>query len=290
LLDNDDASGSIDIISYNPKTMYNWDNGQLVKRYWQSPFYGEFKFKSTTWLQFFTDFVVPEIEDNIIYDSPITSIDYTGDQVNLEDQSGNKYTADRVLITVPLNVLKADIINFVPSLPANKTDALAKTDMPPGLKVFVKFSERFYHDIITVAATTTGSTERIYYDAAFNKDTNDNVLGLFNVGSNAHEFTDLDDEGILAKVLSDLDAMFDGKATETYQSHIIQNWSKEPYVLGSYIHAGDDHYDVVDAIKAPVDGKVYFAGEALHADEWSTVHGAGFSGIETVKEILQTTL
>ncbi|MCP4124832.1 MAG: FAD-dependent oxidoreductase [Bacteroidetes bacterium] len=238
----------------------------------------------------FEQYIVPAFSDKIIYDFPVNSIDYTTDQIVVKDIGGNSHMADRVIVTVPLNILKNEFISFVPSLPAAKTEALARTDMPDGLKVFMKFSERFYPDILLVGGLLEGSSqEKIYYNAAFKKDSSENVLALFNVGESASEYTDLgSNEAIIAAVLAELDEIFDGAASANYQSHIVQNWSAEPYIQGSYSQGGDHYQQTIKDISEPVSNKLFFAGDALHSESWSTVQGAGLSGSDTAKTILQS--
>ncbi len=287
LINDSNAQGSMDLIPYQLETMYTWNNNQLNAINWADTFYGEYKFKSSTWYQFFEQFIVPKFADKIIYDAPVASINYTGDRVELDDIHGVAHQCDKVIVTVPLNVLKNDSINFIPSWPQSKVDALNKTSMPPGIKVFIKFAEKFYPDILVMGGLTGDEAmEKLYFDGAFKKDTNDNLLTLFYVGENANQLTDLTDQQIIDTIIAELDEIFDGKATQHYQSHIIQNWSKSPYVLGSYSHYGNDYAEIMDALSAPLDSKVYFAGEALQRNDWSTVHGAGLSGREVAETIL----
>ena len=288
LINDPTVPGQVDLLPYQLETMYSWNNGAMHRQNWAHPFYGEYKFKSTTWYQFFEQFIVPGISDKIVYDSPVAAIDYSGSRVSVTDIHGNTYTADRVIVTVPLNILKSGSITFSPALPASKTDALAKTDMPDGLKVFIKFSQKFYPDILLVGGLISGSdAERIYYDAAFKKNTNDHVLALFNVGPNAADFTNLgSDQAIFEAVMADLDMMFDGQASRYYESHVVQNWSAEPYIQGSYTFGGDNYEDTIAALVAPLDNKLFFAGEALDTESWATVHGAGNSGRTTAEAVL----
>ena len=162
--------------------------------------------------------------------------------------------------------------------------------MPDGIKVFIEFSERFYPDLLYMGSLgellNDSNGERIYYDAAFRKDSDKNILALFSVGEESTQYTSLEsDEAIINKVLQELDEMFDGKASATYQQHIIQNWSKEPFIRGSYSHYDD--YIAMDTLSEPLDDKVYFAGEALSSESQATVHGAGETAYSVVKEILK---
>ena len=249
--------------------------------------YGERKFKSTTWHQFFSDFIVPHFGSKLHLSSPVASIDYSGSKVVATTNSGQTYAGDKVIVTVPINVLQAELINFRPALPNDKMNAVNGVDMPDGIKVFIKFKERFYPDILSWEGLAGFNSDgRLYYDAAFKKDSQHNIMGLFNVGGIASQLTNLTDQEIVDQVLSDLDKVYEGKATLNYESHVIQNWSADPYTLGAYSFHGNNYDSVIDSISAPVDSKVYFAGEALNKNEWSTVHGAGFNGREVAEGII----
>ena len=96
------------------------------------------------------------------------------------------------------------------------------------------------------------------------------------------------EEEIINKILQELDEMFDGKATANYKNHVIQNWSKEPYIRGAYTFPSDDAgRDYIDTLKRPIDNKIYFAGEAMTNGDSATVHGAAESAYEVLEGLLQ---
>ncbi|HMI66169.1 MAG TPA: FAD-dependent oxidoreductase, partial [Cyclobacteriaceae bacterium] len=65
--------------------------------------------------------VTPLIQMN----TPITSINYGTDPIALTDKSGNLIRADKVIITVPVSILKGGAISFSPALPGTMTTSLA---------------------------------------------------------------------------------------------------------------------------------------------------------------------
>lgn len=290
LLNDPSNDMTIETIVYNPQTISIWKKGKLRKRNIISNFYSEYKFKNSTWYDFFDQFIVPDISDKIIYNSPVKEIDYSRSGVLVKNSANETFSADKVIVTVPLTILKNDFISFNPTLPQEKIDALDDVDMPDGIKVFIEFSERFYPDITHIGGLAEynddSNGELLYYDAAFNKDSDKNILGLFTVGSLATAYAGLEsNEAIINKILTELDEIFDGKASQYYQNHIIQNWSKEPFIQGSYSHY--DNYDAQDILAQPIDNKVYFAGEALSSDSQATVHGAGETAYDVVGTILK---
>ena len=289
MIDDDSVDGSVELIPYSPQSIQIWKNNKLVNRNWVSYVYSEFKFKRTTWYDFFDQYIVPGISSRIRYNTPVTEIDASGSRVSITNTDGEVLEADKVIVTVPLSILKNRSINFIPAYSAAKFAALDDIDYPPGIKVFMKFSERFYPDLVMMDSLLgENAQEQLYYDAAFRKDSPDHVMALFYVGEGAAKFTDLEsDEEIINAVLSELDEMFDGKATQTLERYVVQNWSAEPYIQGSYSHFGSGVSKTQETLAEPIAGRIHFAGEAFAESDTSTVHGAGLSGNEVAKTIMR---
>ncbi|HAA21773.1 MAG TPA: hypothetical protein DCR93_11405 [Cytophagales bacterium] len=287
--DGSTADSDVETIRYRPQSYFLWDGEELRKRDILRHFYAEYKFKSTTWYDYLEQYIVPQVRDRITYESPITAVDYSGDGVVVTTLAGETYEADRVILTVPLTQLKQSAIQFTPALPTGKVSALDQVEMPDGLKIFVQFREQFYPDM-TIDGTlpeylTEEDGDKAIYNAAFGKDTSDHVLALFCVGAHASEYVEQgSDDAIFEYFMAELDEMYDGAASENYMSHVVQNWTAEAYIGGSYAHYQD--YSAQPTLGEPVDGKVYFAGEAYSQSDQSTVHGAGLSAYEAVEAIL----
>lgn len=286
-----DTTNDVDIetIRYRPQTHAVWKDDELKSRNFAKHFYAEYKFKNTTWYDFFEKFIVPDIAAQIIYNSPINEVDYAGDKVIVKTIHNESYTADKVIITVPTSILKNNSITFRPAFTNEKKEALSRAYMPDGIKVFIEFSERFYPDMLSIGSLLgDDAQERIFYDAMFRKDVDKNILALFNVGESASEYTNLaTDTDIINTIMSQLDEIFDGKPSDTYQQHIIQNWSKEPYIQGSYTHYTDEDKATVEALAKPIGNQVYFAGEATVYEEGATVHGAALSAYYAIQHMFE---
>lgn len=289
ILDDSSITDNIELITYNPQTYSVWNGKKLSRQNWMNNFYSEYKFKSTTWFGFFEKYIIPHIGAKIQYNQAVEEINYQNEKIQIKTAAGQTFEADKVLITVPITILQQEMISFNPPLPTNKIDAIKGVEMGDGIKVFIEFREKFYPDMIVMGGIlgALSASERLYYDAAFGKDVEKHVLGLFTVGENATPYAQLEnDQAIIDKILGELDEMFEGKASETYEKHIIQNWSKEPFIGGSYPQSYENRSQNIANILEPLDKKVFFAGEAIH-DEWqSTVNGACESGYEVVKNLL----
>ncbi len=73
------------------------------------------------------------------------------------------------------------------------------------------------------------------------------------------------------------------------EGYLRTNWSQDPYTLGAYSHmaAGSSPKDR-KALQEPVEGRIFFAGEAVHPKYNSTVHAAHESGLLAAEAVKKT--
>ena len=70
-------------------------------------------------------------------------------------------------------------------MPTAKKDAIDSVEFLPGFKLFMKFDERVYPDVISCQ---TPSGEKTYCDIAYHKDVEDHVLAVTSIGSSAAKY------------------------------------------------------------------------------------------------------
>ncbi|MEM7256557.1 MAG: FAD-dependent oxidoreductase [Pseudomonadota bacterium] len=246
----------------------------------------DLKFSGSSWLDFFTTYLLPGIADQIMYDTQVVDIDYSGPGVRITDSTGGIYVADLAVVTVPLAVLKRGDIEFTPALPAAKQQVIDTANVWSGLKVFIEFDDPFYPAFVAFEDSETDEGQRLYYDASYGQQTSANVLGLFSVGKQAERYQALSDTALLTQILAELDAVYDGRATASYRRHLVQNWNAEPFAAGAYL-ADVSATSVSRRLAEPVADKLLFAGEAYTSfDDWGGVHAATRSAAEAVDWIL----
>ena len=244
------------------------------------------KFVNYTWYNFFEDFIVPSVSSKIIYETVVESIDYSGDNLVIKTQ-GQEYTADKVIVSVPLKILKDGDIDFLPSLPEDKLDAINETVIWEGFKAFFEFSEKFYDDNYGFEISPSSDGQKIYYNAALGQNTTQNIVGLFTVGKPALEFAALSDNELKEFVLSELDEIYSNQATPSYIKHISQNWNEEPYVKAGYM-TDDADSNTVEKLGKSIKDKIYFAGGAYtDGGDWVSVHAAAQSAKVAVGELVR---
>jgi len=286
-------------IVYQPQTIgLVWrglftGNLQLSRIDWMRFFYEDNKFYNTTWYSYLKDYVYPYISDRVELNTVVKTIDYSrpGQRVTVTSRDGRIFEADKVIVATPATILQQNEIAFVPELPVRKREEINKVEVPPGLKVWIEFDERFYPDAFVLEASLLDSIDdfvtKMYMDSVFRKPSNRNALTLFEIGDTAAERVALSDEELLQDVLAELDEIFDGKASEHYLQHHIQNWSAEPFVRGTYsCNYRHDMETILEPVGNGNGRHIYFAGEYLEYDYRATVHGAALSGRGVAQQVL----
>ncbi|WP_196889565.1 flavin monoamine oxidase family protein [Aureivirga sp. CE67] len=243
----------------------------------------KFRLRDKTMYDLVNDHLAPYLEENIKLNAPVSKIDYTGDKVYVT-AGQNIYDVDKVIVTVPIKVLQNEYIQFVPPMGDGKKAAINNIGMEECIKVFIKFNENFFEDNMIVG----GRDGSMYYDATHGKDTDDAVIGVQVTGKNAAELSALDEDHMVQRLLAELDAMYDGKATQTYSGqYVMQDWGKEEFVQGAFSYEKANTGNLRETLAAPIAKKVYFAGEATNLNgNKGTVSGALESGVREANRVM----
>ena len=256
---------------------------------WQDNFMYNFmpesKFKNSTWYDFVNENIAKTVLHNIQYNSPVVSIDYSDSQVSVETLNGTTFDADRVLVTVPIGILKSDKISFNPEINQEKKDAIEEITFYSGIKVVMKFSEKFYPDAINCEVD---NGEKVFYDIAFGQETQNNILGFLCTGDETQKYYDLNsNDEIISSLIDELDLMLDGKASSSYSGeYILENWGQYEFTLGTWTQAFQEKKSNLKILNQPLDNKIYFAGEINDPYKQMGVPGAILSGYYSIDKLL----
>lgn len=259
-------------VYYNNLEEENWSSGD-----------DDYKFEETYFDVIDKQIALP-IKDKIILNTVISKIDYSGNQVIVTSSDNITYTADKVILTVPITVLKSNDIEFNPALPQEKTDAFSKIGMAAGMKVFLKFNNKFFDQNII-----GGNICAAYADDSVGKSTNDNILLAFIMGEQAEYLTSLDSNtAITNALLQELDLIYSGQASASFISAHVQNWTTNPFVKGAYSYSTVGMGNARTIAAQPIENKLFFAGEAMNINgHHQTVQGAIETGYREVINILK---
>lgn len=228
------------------------------------------------------------IFDHIVLNTQVKTIDTSGSSIVLTDQNGVTYSADKIIITVPLPVLRDGDITFIPSLEPARVSAFSAIGMGAGMKVILKFSNRFWGENCG-SIYSDGVVPEYWATGAGGRSANDNLLTAFVMGAYAENLIALGN-GMIPAILSDLDHLYGtGVASGSYTDSQVMNWTAHPFIRGAYSYPVVGTGNAREQIAAPFQDKIFFAGEATHtAGHNSTVHGAMETGIRAVTELFKS--
>lgn len=220
----------------------------------------------------------------IIYNSPVTSLDYRQDTVVVKTPA-RQWEADKVILTVPLPVLQKRMIVFRPELPDVKLRAIDHLHVGPAMKVILKFSRRFWDAPLQ---TVTSGRFATYWPPIGNEYGDDAVLTAYALGEHHQRLKD-GRSSHRELLLEELDGLFGrGAATKAFVDSYTVDWAAEPFIGGFVaVPTSTAYFDHKKTLAAPVQNQLFFAGEAsnLDPDTIGYVHGAMATAERAVREI-----
>ncbi len=83
-----------------------------------------------------------------------------------------------------------------------------------------------------------------------------------------------------------LAALFGSGVRRSLHPLVASNWSRMTYVGGAYSHALPGHAAARRDLARPFEHRLFFAGEATHANDFSTAHGAHDAGVRAAEEVI----
>lgn len=224
---------------------------------------------------------------NVRLNTPIETIGYGGSKVTLQDSDGNIYEKDRVIVTAPLGVLKSQLINFNPNLPPLHLQAINAMSMDKGLRILLKFSQRFWSE--NMGFIYGGSLVPQYWTPGANGRSNANNVLSCSVNGVYADNLELLGADMIPAILSELDTLFgNNAATTSFVDAHLHNWADEPYIQGvSSFHPPLFSPELRGQLGTPVNNKLFFAGEHTHSEgHHGTVQGALETALRAVNQIL----
>ncbi len=209
-------------------------------------------------------------------------------RVSTVEAGGNvrEYEGQKVVIALPLGVLKAGSIEFQPALP-DKLSALDKLEMGAVLKVLLWFDRPFWHEGAMKDAGflhSPAATFRTWWPHLEKP-----ILTGWCGGPRAEKLSAKPDEEILTLAIAELAADMQIEPSQFragIQASQVFNWQRDPFALGAYSYASVGGASAARALGASVADTLYFAGEATDEDLSATVDGAVRSGYRAADEIL----
>jgi monoamine oxidase len=211
----------------------------------------------------------------------VTLIDHSGKRVRIETSQGT-LTADKVIVTVPTNLIADEAIRFHPALPA-KVDAAR--GLPLGLadKVMLALDDP---EQLPKDGNLRGATMRTAMGSFHLRPFGQPCIEGYFGGSFARSLENAGEGALAAESINEIVSYLGNDYRRKLKPLKESRWAHDPFARGSYSHALPGHAGKRAVLAAPVDGRLFFAGEATSPGFFSTAHGARDSGERAAGEVM----
>jgi monoamine oxidase len=218
---------------------------------------------------------------DVTLDCPVGLIDHTGPGLRIETPRGD-LRARAVIVTVPTDVLCAGALQFRPALP-DKIDAAAALPLGLADKLYLGLdgAEEFPKDSHLYGALDRTGTAS-YHVRPFGRP----LIEVYVGGRFARDLEAEGEAAFASFAAGQLAALLGEGIRKRLHPIAATAWARDPYALGSYSHALPGHADARAALAAPVDGRLFFAGEACSVHDFSTAHGAYRGGLAAADAVI----
>ncbi len=211
----------------------------------------------------------------VALETPVSRIDHGGHAIRIETARGT-VAAARVIVTVPTSILVAEAIRFAPRLP-EKVEAAAGLPLGVDDKLFIALDgnwAEFTQDGFLVGSTTRRETMS-YQLRPLGRP----AIYCFFGGRFAAAMEREGEAAMFAFAADELANILGGDIRNHIRPLAATGWLRDPWSRGSYSYAAPGHSGDRAILTAPVDDRLFFAGEATSANFFSTAHGAYMTGL-----------
>jgi monoamine oxidase len=229
---------------------------------------------------------------DVALNSAVTEIEWQRGKAVARTQNAEsaEFCAPRVVITLPLGVLKSNSVVFSPAAP-EKENAIKLLEMGAAIRVSLGFKTKFWEQEPEMADLSFLLTD----DPAFPTWWTSNplpwpILTGWAAGHHAMALRGRSKDEIvrcavqaLARIISKDERELERQMTGAF----THDWQADPFSCGAYSYAAVGGIDAARVLAAPVAETLYFAGEATNFEGYNgTVHGAIASGHRAAQEVL----
>ncbi|MFN3488586.1 MAG: flavin monoamine oxidase family protein [Emticicia sp.] len=222
---------------------------------------------------------------NIQLNQRVSKVDYSNSKIKIT-HNGTLTEADYVIVTVPLGVLKANIIQFSPSLPSIKQNAIQKIGMNCVNKFLLTWNTAFWDDVQYISYTPEVKDKFNYFVNLKKNDPSANALMTFAYADYARQTETMTDTQVIAEIMSHLRDIYGNKIPNP-TNMLRTKWQSNENSFGAYSYTAiGTEMKHFDDLAEEINDKVFFAGEHTEIDYFSTAHGAYLSGIREADKII----
>ncbi|MGD9924921.1 MAG: flavin monoamine oxidase family protein [Pseudorhodoplanes sp.] len=218
---------------------------------------------------------------DIVLGCPVRRIDHSGRLLRLDTDRG-AITADAVIVTIPTALIAREAMVFAPTLP-DKIAAAAALPLGFDDKLFLSLAgaDEFDKD-----SRLFGRTDRTGTGAYHLRPFGRPLIECYFGGSLAEQLEPGGAESFFDFAKGELVSLLGSDFASRIAPIAHHSWGTDPFAGGAYSYAKPGGADCRDVLAAPVEGRLFFAGEACSTDDFSTAHGAYRTGVAAAGALL----
>lgn len=191
--------------------------------------------------------------------------------------------ARQAIITLPLGVLQSGAVRFSPSL-IQKREALSRLASGPVIRVAMRFHKAVWEKRapgVSFFNRPNAPFPTFWTPLPMRAP----LLTAWAGGPKAARLSGLSTRKLIDEALGCVHAVF--PAAQLAHA-LVQDWQQDPYSRGGYSYVLVGGEGARDQLAEPLDGTLFFAGEATDSAEAGTVAGALRSGMRAAREVLKS--
>jgi monoamine oxidase len=217
----------------------------------------------------------------IIYNTNVVEISQNKEKVYIKDSTGKIHDAEYVISTLPLGIMKKNIVKFSPPLSADKQTCIDIAQLLKINKVMIEFDENFWGKHFLNILTFKDVP--LWLGINFNLINKKNILIFIVNDTYDYKLSEWSVERITPWILKKIKECFPEKNVKI-KKLIKTNWDFEPFSMGAF-STGRMCLERVQIWQIP-DGRVYFAGEHT-AERNASTQGAWISGRDVANKLIE---
>jgi monoamine oxidase len=207
--------------------------------------------------------------------TPVCRVRWSSGRVTAETAGGEMHDAAAIVVTVPPSLLHDGSVAFDPALDARKQRAAQAIPVGPLIRFAGHLAE----------PAPTGGWILVVGGGWWSARPGSRVVTGWIGGPPAARASGAPPGALLETVRPALRWIDERRFDEI----ILADWGSDPYSKGGYSYPAVGALDAPDALREPVDGTIFFAGEATCGDVHpATVHGAYESGVRAATDVMAT--
>ena len=217
----------------------------------------------------------------VVLDCPVLQIDHRGKRLKIETAKG-VITADQAIVTLPSALLADKEFLFAPALPGKPKRARpAARAWPTSCSCRSTAPRSSKRTAACSAAPIAPRPPLIICGRSGGRRSRP-----ISAGRLAGELEAGGEGAFFDFAVSELKRLLGGDFIRRVKPLHMHRWGADPFARGSYSYALPGMADCRATLAAPVDDRLFFAGEACSSGDFSTAHGGWITGVAAAEQVI----